>query len=212
MLDTFGCTHLPRAAPSRLVAKLITLPPIDVGAGQRPNVEDSIVIIALETMLPATKQFRPEARLVRAVLFNKSARRNWAVPWHQDRTIAIKQCVEVAGFSPWSVKDKVTHVEPPFALLADMVTMRLHLDDCSLINSPLCVALGSHRSRVPAFDVLERARVSNQLKCLANRGDIWTYATPILHCSDRAEMPSRRRVLQVDFCQSELPGGLEWSA
>jgi len=44
----------------------------------------------------------------------------------------------------------------------------------------------------------------------AEAGDIWLYATPILHASEAAAEPDRRRVLQVDFSAEELPGGLHW--
>ena len=46
--------------------------------------------------------------------------------------------------------------------------------------------------------------------CLAEPGDIWGYATPILHASARAEDTAHRRVLQVDYAVADLPGGLEW--
>ena len=46
--------------------------------------------------------------------------------------------------------------------------------------------------------------------CLAAAGDIWAYATPIVHASETAEMPARRRVLQVDYAAFDLPGGLRW--
>ncbi|MGJ4965035.1 hypothetical protein [Bradyrhizobium sp. SZCCHNRI1009] len=41
-------------------------------------------------------------------------------------------------------------------------------------------------------------------------GDIWLYATPILHASEPSVQPGHRRVLQVDFTADELPGGLIW--
>jgi len=45
---------------------------------------------------------------------------------------------------------------------------------------------------------------------LADAGDIWLYATPILHGSKAALESAQRRVLQVDFAVGELPGGLTW--
>lgn len=42
----------------------------------------------------------PEARAVRAVLFDKTAARNWALGWHQDRTIVVEQRADVDGFGP----------------------------------------------------------------------------------------------------------------
>ena len=41
-----------------------------------------------------------EARPVRAILFDKRASDNWALGWHQDRTIAVRERYEVAGYGP----------------------------------------------------------------------------------------------------------------
>ena len=68
------------------------------------------------------------ARPVRAILFDKTARTNWGLPWHQDRTIVVTDRVEVDGFGPWTVKGGLLHVAPPFDVLAAMVTLRVHLD------------------------------------------------------------------------------------
>lgn len=151
------------------------------------------------------------ARPVRAVMFDKSASANWSVAWHQDRTIPVRERREVAGFGPWSIKDGAPHVAPPFELLARMTTLRLHLDNVDADNAPLRVATGSHRlGRVAAEDAGDRARALPQQVCLAKAGDIWAYRTPILHASDRAAVARRRRVLQVDYADFDLPGGLEW--
>lgn len=159
----------------------------------------------------AARLLGPSARPVRAVLFDKSDSANWSVAWHQDRTIAVKRRVEVEGFGPWSSKAGVQHVEPPFAVIEAMVTLRCHLDPCDADNAPLLAALGSHRlGRIPADRTGQWAADLETLACLAEPGDIWAYATPILHASERASRPSRRRVLQVDFSATDLPGGLEW--
>jgi len=153
----------------------------------------------------------PAARPVRALLFNKTAEANWIVPWHQDRTIAVRDRRDVAGFGPWSVKGGMQHVEPPFAILAGMVTVRIHLDDCGADNAPLLIAPGSHRiGRVPAKEAAGHAERIGQTACLAEAGDVWLYATPILHASERARAPAQRRVVQVDYAIGDLPGGLEW--
>lgn len=151
------------------------------------------------------------ARPVRAVMFDKSPAANWSVAWHQDRTVPVRERREVEGFGPWSLKDGVLHVAPPWEVLARIVTLRLHLDEVDFDNAPLRVAVGSHRSgRVAAGDAAERARSMEQRVCLASPGDIWAYRTPILHASDRASGNRRRRVLQVDYADFDLPGGLEW--
>ena len=153
----------------------------------------------------------PECFPVRAILFDKSAEQNWSLGWHQDRTIAVKQRLDVDGFGPWSVKSGMIHVEPPFELLTGMVTVRVHLDAVPITNAPLLVAPGSHlRGRIPTAEIPEAVRQCGIIPCLAEAGDAWLYATPILHASDAAVEPLHRRVLQVDYAVGQLPGGLEW--
>ncbi len=42
----------------------------------------------------------PAAQPVRAILFDKTAATNWALPWHQDRTIAVQARIATPGFGP----------------------------------------------------------------------------------------------------------------
>jgi hypothetical protein len=93
-----------------------------------------------------------------------------------------------------------------------MITLRVHLDPVDGGNAPLRAALGSHRlGRVAAENAAVSAAEHPVIDCLAQLGDVWAYATPILHASDRAEPPRRRRVLQVDYADFDLPGGLAWA-
>lgn len=152
------------------------------------------------------------ARPVRAILFDKSPAANWSLAWHQDRTICVRERREVQGFGSWTVKSGLLHVAPPFDLLARMVTIRAHLDDVPVDNAPLLIAPGSHRFGLVREDAIDAAVERCGIHaCEARAGDIWVYATPILHASAAAATPRRRRVLQVDYAAFELPGGLEWS-
>jgi hypothetical protein len=148
---------------------------------------------------------------VRAILFDKTAAANWSLAWHQDRTVAVAGRIEVEGFGPWTLKHGLLHVAPPFAVLAGMVTLRVHLDPVPVTNAPLLVAPGSHRlGRIAEAEVADVVKRCGTAACIADAGDIWLYATPILHASEAARTPVRRRVLQVDFAAGDLPGGLEW--
>jgi len=148
---------------------------------------------------------------VRAILFDKTHATNWSLAWHQDRTIAVERRIDIDGFCPWTVKSGLLHVAPPFDLLADMVTLRVHLDPVPATNAPLLIAPGSHRlGRIPEADVPRVVRQCGTFACLAEAGDIWLYATPILHASEAALKPTHRRVLQADYAIRELPGGLRW--
>jgi hypothetical protein len=153
----------------------------------------------------------PAARPVRAILFDKSEAANWALGWHQDRTIAVRARAEVPGFGPWSVKAGIHHVEPPFAVIERMRTIRIHLDPAPEGNGPLRIAPGSHRlGKIPEGGIDDAVARCGTATCLAGRGDIWLYATSILHASAAAERPARRRVLQVDYSADALPRPLDW--
>ncbi|MDF0488142.1 phytanoyl-CoA dioxygenase family protein [Sphingomonas sp. H39-1-10] len=153
----------------------------------------------------------PRARSVRAILFDKTADTNWALGWHQDRVIAVRERIDTPGYGPWSVKQGMLHVAPPAALLAGMLTMRVHLDAVPATNAPLLVAPGTHRLGRIAEDRIEAVVADHgSVACLADAGDVWLYATPILHGSAAAAEPGRRRVFQVDFAACDLPSGLRW--
>jgi hypothetical protein len=115
------------------------------------------------------------------------------------------------GLGPWTVKSGLLHVAPPYDVLAGMVTLRLHVDAVPATNAPLLVAPGSQRlGRIAEADVRSVVQQCGTTVCCPEAGDAWLYATPILHASNAAAEPAHRRVLQVDFASSDLPGGLEW--
>jgi hypothetical protein len=149
---------------------------------------------------------------VRVLFFDKTADSNWAVPWHQDRAIAVKQRHDVTGFGPWSVKDGVVHVEPPVSLLEGMLTLRLFVDDCDQDNGPLQVACGSHcHGRVPAAEVNRIAAGSDIFVGAGHAADVLAMRLLAIHSSRRAVRPGHRRVLHVDYASTDLPPPLAWA-
>jgi hypothetical protein len=150
-------------------------------------------------------------RPVRALLLDKNPRRNWALGWHQDRVVAVRARLGVDGFSSWTMKAGIHHAAPPFSIIERMLTLRLHIDDAGPANAPLLVAPGSHRfGAVAERDIAGLIEGLGTRSCLARAGDIWVHAAPILHASERAVQPARRRVLQLSYSADGLPGGLEW--
>jgi ectoine hydroxylase-related dioxygenase (phytanoyl-CoA dioxygenase family) len=159
----------------------------------------------------AARMLGDGAMPVRALLFDKSAACNWALGWHQDRTIVVARRIETAGYGPWTVKAGLVQVEPPFAVLAEMVTLRVHLDPVDAGNAPLRIVPGSHRLGRIAEDRIDAVVAAGPVRdCLAARGDVWLYRTAIVHGSRAADPPRRRRVLQVDYAATDLPPPLEW--
>jgi hypothetical protein len=160
----------------------------------------------------ATRLAGRPARMVRILAFDKTPETNWGVPWHQDRTVAVKRRVDVDGFGPWSVKAGMPHVAPPEALLEAMFSLRLHLDDCGRENGPLKIVPGSHRlGRLPVRDVLDLGNREAATTCLAGAGDVLAMKALTVHASDPASAPAHRRVLHLDFSTADLPAPLEWA-
>jgi ectoine hydroxylase-related dioxygenase (phytanoyl-CoA dioxygenase family) len=148
---------------------------------------------------------------VKATWFDKNPAANWRVAWHQDRTLAVRERRETPGFSCWTVKDGEPHVQPPCAILEQMVALRLHLDDCPAQNGALRVLPGSHREGIlSAAEIRFWVERVPAVTVEAEAGDVLLMRPLLLHASSSATAPNRRRVLHVEYASAPLPGGLEW--
>ncbi|MDR2189434.1 MAG: phytanoyl-CoA dioxygenase family protein [Azonexus sp.] len=216
-----GYAILPSAVDDRTITALIDdLAPLadSSRAGIRHMLRDSPAVRAL-ARLPAVRAVAeaalgPEAVAVRAILFDKTANANWKVAWHQDLTIAVQRRVETPGFGPWSEKDGVTHVQPPAELLADMIAVRIHLDDCAANNGPVRVLPGSHRAgRLSATAIEQWRSTRSAVICTVPRGGIVAFHSLLLHASSPATTPTHRRVVHIEYAAARwrsLPGALAW--
>jgi ectoine hydroxylase-related dioxygenase (phytanoyl-CoA dioxygenase family) len=225
VLAVGGFAVIPAAMPSNVVTRLLLLFEPDPNAmGGDANGRYAMRNVA--ELIPEVREVADgfavrslidpimgrEAFLVRSLFFDKTARANWKVAWHQDRSIAVQQRTEVAGFGPWSVKAGVAHVEPPVAILEAMLTMRLHLDDCDESNGPLRVIPGSHlRGRLTARQIRDEIAERPQVSCPVAAGGALLMRPLLLHASSPARAPRHRRVVHLEFACSRLPKGLRWA-
>lgn len=151
------------------------------------------------------------ARLVRALFFDKPPEANWKVAWHQDLTIAVKNRVDLNGFGPWTIKAGVTHVQPPPSVLEQMLTLRIHLDDCDLSNGALKIIPGSHRlGRLTQREIADLTETAIPTICDVPSGGSLLMRPLLLHSSSAASRPHHRRVIHFEFSASRLPGGIQW--
>jgi hypothetical protein len=211
-----GAQLLSRAAVpvlDKLMAALVGVPSDQAGIRLFQQTDLAALLGRDSVIGAAIAPFCDEAlQPVRAVLFDKTSSRNWALGWHQDRTICVKSRCNEAGYGPWTIKNGMVHVEPPFDLLARMMTVRIHLDAVPNENAPLLIAPGSHlRGRIPVSEIEAVVAQCGSFACLAESGDIWIYATTILHASARSTQDGRRRVLQVDYSPDNLPDPMAWA-
>jgi ectoine hydroxylase-related dioxygenase (phytanoyl-CoA dioxygenase family) len=125
--------------------------------------------------------------------------------------IAVAARAEATGYSGWSVKAGVLHVQPPVSVLEGMLTVRIHLDDAGPSNAALRVLPGSHRLGGADPTEIEpwRERVE-PVTCSARAGDALVMRPLLIHASSPSTTPSRRRVVHLEYAAGGLPGGVEW--
>jgi ectoine hydroxylase-related dioxygenase (phytanoyl-CoA dioxygenase family) len=144
-------------------------------------------------------------------LFDKTLETNWLVALHQDLSIPVKERVDSPQCLAWSVKEGVTFVQPPSPLLAALIAVRVHLDDCRLDNGPLRVIPGSHRyGRLSSEEAQSHRRANGEVACMASRGAALLMRPLLLHASSKAVADMPRRVLHFLFGPQVLPYGLQW--
>ncbi|MBX7208833.1 MAG: phytanoyl-CoA dioxygenase family protein [Verrucomicrobiaceae bacterium] len=216
MLSDDGFELIPSVLDTNQIATLRSRLCVTSGAGWRGTLSDPVVrdlASSPEMLALMSRHLGGPARLVRAILFDKSASTNWLVPWHQDLTIAVKERADAEGYGPWSVKDGIHHVQPPVAMLEQMLAIRLHLDDCDASTGALQVIPRTHiMGRLDAAAIQRMRSISQPVLCAARAGDALLMRPLLLHASGRATAAERRRrVLHIEYSARELPVPLEWS-
>jgi ectoine hydroxylase-related dioxygenase (phytanoyl-CoA dioxygenase family) len=225
-LDQDGFALIPSViTQSQITSLLSTLADLESHTAIREKSGATYAVRRLCDLSPAVRQLStcaairafiepilgPAARVVRSLLFDKTATANWKVPWHQDLIIAVKHRRDTPGFGPWSVKAEIPHVQPPLAVLENMLTLRLHLDDCGRDNGPLRVLPGSHKKGVIAAAAIAQLRQQTpEHLCTLQAGGALLMRPLLLHASSPATIPGHRRVIHLEFAATDLPNELQW--
>ena len=150
---------------------------------------------------------------VQCTYFEKSRGTNWLVALHQDLAIPVQARVEHPALWGWSMKEETQFVQAPQPLLAQLVAVRMHLDDCGPDDGPLRVVPGSHAMGV--VDSAQAAQIRDdrgEATCPVAQGAALVMRPLLLHASSKARGSSRRRVLHFLFGPEQLPYGLAWAA
>jgi len=147
----------------------------------------------------------------RATLFDKSPNSNWLVVWHQDTALPLCEKHETPGWGPWSVKEGVIYARAPATALAQVLALRIHLDDSMADNGPLRVLPGTHKMGVLSDDATHKlAEEVTSVDCLAPRSGVLTMRPLIVHASSKSRSEMPRRVLHVEYAASRfIENGLE---
>ena len=146
----------------------------------------------------------------RAVFFDKSPDANWSLFWHQDNVIAVRERIDVEGFTAWSQKSGVWQTQPPAEVLTKMIAIRVHLDDCRATNGALRVLPGSHRHGWLDDELDDWKRRVPEQVCEVGCGGVVAICPLTLHASAASQTLGRRRVIHIEFAADDLPAGLQW--
>ncbi|MGF1594094.1 MAG: phytanoyl-CoA dioxygenase family protein [Kiloniellaceae bacterium] len=154
----------------------------------------------------------PGARAVRAIAFDKTERANWFVPWHQDRTIAVKTCDDRAAVTGWTVKAGVPHCEAPVELLGRMLTLRWHLDLIGPADGGLRVLPGSQKKgRLTTEEITVLAGEIPAVELAVSAGTVLALRPLLVHGSRRRTTRGHRRILHVELAAGDPPSPLAWA-
>jgi Phytanoyl-CoA dioxygenase (PhyH) len=205
----------PVVDPALLDAVIAELPAGSEAAGARNILTERDAVRAL-ARAPGVRALAEcvlgaHCFVVRGILFDKTPGTNWKVVWHQDLSIAVRERKDAPGFGPWSEKAGVAHVQPPAALLAGMLAVRVHLDACLADHGPVRVLPGSHRAGRLTTDAIEQWKGAREpVECIVARGGLLAFRPLLLHASSPAQRPAHRRVVHFEFAAEPLPHGLAW--
>jgi len=148
---------------------------------------------------------------VKATLLDATAESKWDVDWHQDRLIAVKERVDVAGYGSWSTKSGTLHVEPPVQVLKQMIAVRVHLDEATAGNASLRVVPGSHRlGKLSPAELTRTVAAGPQVELSVPKGKLLLIRPLLIHASSVAAAATHRRVLHIEFAPAEAISPLFW--
>jgi ectoine hydroxylase-related dioxygenase (phytanoyl-CoA dioxygenase family) len=147
----------------------------------------------------------------KATVFDKSSTANWLVAWHQDTALPLRQRRDLPEWGPWSVKDGVTYAHAPASALSKILALRVHLDDSTAENGPLRVLPGTHTLGVLTDDAVHDLAIQiPSVDCPVTRGGVLAMRPLIVHASSKSQNNSPRRVLHIEYAESEvIADGLE---
>jgi ectoine hydroxylase-related dioxygenase (phytanoyl-CoA dioxygenase family) len=218
-IEQNGFTIIDRYLSSETIKLLIhEITTLDLQSGQA-GIRNLLELVPSIQVLAQSQQIRSAlepvlgdtARLVKGIFFDKQPTANWKVPWHQDLTIAVKERLDLPNYYPWSIKAGIHHVQPPIAILEQMLTVRIHLDHTDEFNGALKVIPSSHRQGKLTSEAISSWKQSDStVSCNCKAGGILLMRPLLLHASAPAIIPTHRRVIHLEYASCQLPAGLDW--
>jgi len=145
-----------------------------------------------------------------ALLLDKSLNQNWGLDWHQDLKIAVTNKIEVPGYGCWTKEFGINHCIPPREIFRKLLSVRVHLDPCTSENGALLVIPESHKRGILSNQDLREIVQREAICCEIDEGGIMCMKPLLLHKSPYSISGQKRRVIQINYCGSQLDNRLRW--
>lgn len=174
-----------------------------------PSLTELIFNDALKNVLAP---FGQSLYLIKSLYFDKPPQSNWFVFYHQDLTISVQEKRTTSGYVNWTHKHGVSGVQPPVTILKNILTCRIHLDDCDQENGGLRVLPHSHRQGILSSQAIESIKLNtpSPIWCNAAAGDVLFMKPLLLHASPKNSSNRHRRVIHLEFATEPLNTNLKY--
>jgi ectoine hydroxylase-related dioxygenase (phytanoyl-CoA dioxygenase family) len=173
-----------------------------------PGLLDLLINKPMEKII---SEVAPGFSIIKSIYFDKPPQGNWFVSLHQDKIIFVKSKLDTVGFKNWTKREDEFGVQPPADILGNIVTVRIHLDDADETNGALKVIPYSHSEAGIRHAVFSTFSDSDTSICRVEAGGIMLMKPLLVHASSKSTSEKARRVIHLEFCNQDVPDGLEWS-
>ena len=148
---------------------------------------------------------------VRGLFLERAPQKPWTFGWHQNKHVAVREKLEVPGYTNWEVKDGYAHCQPPDVVLNGMLTLRISIDNNDAENGPLRVVPGSHTRGILSEAEITDLDTTNFKPCLTTAGDVVVMHPLLVHAASPATAPATRRIIHFEYTTRDIDLPLIWA-
>ncbi len=156
----------------------------------------------LPKILPILNQKGANYRCINSIYYDKPPGSKWDLGFHQDIMINLKHKLDDNDFDTWVQKKDFYRVKPPLEVLENIITIRIHLDNCTLENGALRLIPKSHKL---GFIDVANYKIENTVDIETNEGDVLIMNPLLLHASGNNCTQEKRRIIHLEFSNIDLP-------
>ncbi len=156
----------------------------------------------LPKILPILNQKGSHYSCVNSTYYDKPPGSKWDLGFHQDVMINLMRKLDDNQFDTWVQKKDYYRVKPPVEVLENIITVRVHLDDCTIENGALRIIPKSHKI---GFVDVANYQFDDIVNVEIKEGDLLIMNPLLLHASGNNHTQEKRRVIHLEFSNIDLP-------